>query len=195
MNMSEKKNYTVTFILHNSIYAIMIMLGAIIFLEGTKQSSWGVTLALLFILYGIAGSFWIIFFMCPACALYKSKDCPCGYGILSAKFRKQKEQADFDSLFKRHIWVVVPQWFIPVIAAIVFIIRDFSLLMFILLVLFCVQAFVILPLFSRHYGCSSCPQKENCTWMKSKSIESGDEAEQDDDEDDDGEESEEEEDE
>jgi hypothetical protein len=180
IKMRKEKNYTVTFILHNAIYAVMILLGAVIFLVGSSLSSWGVVLAILFILYGIAGVVWIMFFMCPACALFDSKDCPCGYGVLSAKFRNQQEQVDFNKLFKRHIWVVVPQWIIPVIAAIVYIIRDFSLLMFILLFLFSIQAFVILPLFSRHYGCKDCPQKDECTWMKKKEETSEDQQEEED---------------
>ena len=46
-----------------------------------------------------------------------------------------------------------------------FFVRDRNQAMLILLIVFVVDAFVVLPLVSRLYGCGHCPQKADCPWM------------------------------
>jgi hypothetical protein len=75
----------------------------------------------------------------------------------------------FNEKFKRHIPVIVPLWLIPVLAGVPLIIRTFSWPLLVLLVVFSIDAFVILPLFSRQHGCKECPQKDSCPWMGRKS--------------------------
>jgi len=53
----------------------------------------------------------------------------------------------------------------PVAAGVVFYLRERSSLMLILMGVFAVDAFVLLPLVSRLYGCGHCPQKTDCPWM------------------------------
>lgn len=168
MIMGSEKNYILNLILHNSIYAVMIILGCAIFLAGSGLTITGIVFAALYFCYGLLGSLWIIIFMCPSCVLYDNKACPCGYGVISAKIRKKGDHLHFREKFKKHIPVIVPQWLIPPSAGIMYLVQEFSVLMLVLLILFCVQAFVVLPLFSRHYGCKDCPQKEECAWMKKK---------------------------
>jgi hypothetical protein len=62
--------------------------------------------------------------------------------------------------------VIVPLWIIPVVAGIIFLLHNFSLILLSLVVLFAIDAFVILPLLSRRYGCAHCPQKDTCPWMR-----------------------------
>ena len=61
--------------------------------------------------------------------------------------------------------MIVPLWFIPLVAGIVFLVNTFSWLLLALVVLFAVNSFVVLPLVSREYGCARCPQKDACPWM------------------------------
>jgi hypothetical protein len=109
--------------------------------------------------------------VCPYCRYWNTRACPCGYGRIAAKFRKKKSVEAFSEKFKKHIPVIVPLWFIPILVGVPFVIRSFSWALLVLLVVFALDAFVVLPLVSRKYGCKGCPQKETCPWMKDKSIE------------------------
>jgi hypothetical protein len=91
--------------------------------------------------------------------------CPCGYGQISAKLRKVRDQSRFIEKFKKHIPVIVPLWIIPVVAGIIFLFKNFSLSLLLLVVLFAIDAYLVLPLLSRKYGCAHCPQKNTCPWM------------------------------
>ena len=61
--------------------------------------------------------------------------------------------------------MIVPLWFAPLAIGGIPVIRDFSWVLCILLLLFAANSFVVLPLVSRHYGCAKCPQKATCPWM------------------------------
>lgn len=149
----------------NLPYMIMTFLGALIFIVGLKTSFWGWLLASLYIVYSIVGAFWIMLFICPYCHYYGTHGCPCGYGLISEKFRLKKDENQFRKKFKRHIPVIYPVWMIPTIASIGFLIQKFSTLVLVLLILFAIDAFIILPLVSRKVGCTNCPQKDQCPWM------------------------------
>jgi hypothetical protein len=149
----------------------MIIIGATINIVGFQMSIWGLITAGIFVLYGIIGALWIIVFICPYCHYFDTKACPCGYGQFAAKFRDKKSESKFPEKFKRHIPVIVPLWIIPIIAGILFLSSDFNYLMLILLIIFIINSFVILPLLARLYGCGHCPQKNDCPWMtKEKEI-------------------------
>lgn len=150
----------------NLPYIVMTLLGAFIFLIGLEKLLWGVIAAGLYILYGIVGAFWIIIFVCPYCHFYGTRTCPCGYGQIAVKLIPKKEDNLFMGKFKKHIPVIVPLWFIPLAAGIIFLMLDFSRWMFLLVVLFAVNSFIILPLISRIYGCAHCPQRDTCPWGK-----------------------------
>jgi len=75
----------------------------------------------------------------------------------------------FSEKFKKHIPVIMPLWFIPVLVGVPLVIRSFSWTIFVLLVVFALEAFVILPLVSSKHGCKGCPQNNSCPWMKNKS--------------------------
>jgi hypothetical protein len=145
---------------------IMTLVGALILLIGFDLSIIGWITGALFVIYGIAGTFWFIIFICPYCHFFDTRACPCGYGQIAVKFRKQKDGNRFNEKFKKHIPVIVPLWVIPIVAGIIFLIIDFSILILVLMVLFAIDSFIILPLISRKYGCAHCPQKETCPWMR-----------------------------
>lgn len=153
-------------LINNTAYIVMILLGAAILFVGYggKAGGWISTIA--YLAYGIAGAIWIMVFVCPYCRYFDTRACPCGYGRIASRFCSKKTIECFDDKFKKHIPVIVPLWFIPVVAGAVPLIRSFSLTLLVLLVIFAINAFVILPLVSTKHGCKECPQKSTCPWMK-----------------------------
>ena len=152
---------------NNLPYLIMVILGVAIFLSAFNNAMTGVITASLYALYGIIGAFWIMVFICPYCRFWGTVDCPCGYGLMATRFTEKKNSQLFHEKFRRHIPVIVPLWFIPVILGGAMMIMDFSFLLLILLILFAIDAFILLPVFSKKHGCTHCPQKQDCPWMKS----------------------------
>jgi hypothetical protein len=149
----------------NLPYLAMILLGSAIFLVGFQSDFWRWLLAGLYLAYGAVGALWIIIFVCPHCHFYDTRLCPCGYGNIAPKFRAKKDGAEFAQQFKKHIPVIVPLWFIPLIGGAIILIGGFSWILLGLVAAFVVNSYVLLPWVSRQYGCASCPQKENCPWM------------------------------
>jgi len=151
---------------NNAAYIVMILLGTVILVMSYGGSAGGCISAIAYLAYGIAGAIWIMIFVCPYCRYFNTRSCPCGYGRIAARFRAKETVECFDEKFKKHIPVIVPLWFIPVVVGVVSVIRGFSLPLLVSLIIFAVNAFVILPLVSTKHGCKECPQKETCPWMK-----------------------------
>ncbi len=159
-------------IINNLPYILMVLLGAGIFLAGMGASLWGWVSAGLYVLYGLGGALWIMLFVCPYCRYHGTRSCPCGYGRIAAKLRPRQACGRFAEKFKKHIPVIVPLWFIPPIFGAIFEIRHFNWGLLALLVVFAVDAFIVLPLMSKKYGCETCPQRDDCPWMKGKTQKS-----------------------
>jgi hypothetical protein len=156
-------------VINNIPYAAMTLLGTVIFITAFNQSIWGTIAGFAYLLYGIAGAIWIMIFVCPYCMYWDTKSCPCGYGRIASRFRPKSEVECFSDKFKKHIPVIVPLWFIPLLAAVPVLLKNFSWPLLALLILFAIDAFIILPLISTKHGCKECPQKYTCPWMKAKS--------------------------
>lgn len=154
-------------LVNNLPYIAMTVLGAAIFIVGFENPVWGWAAASAYVIYSVAGAFWIMIFLCPYCPRWNTT-CPCGYGRIAAKLRKKKGNDRFKEKFKKHIPVIVPLWFIPILFGAAVIVRSFSWPLLILLAVFALDAFVVLPLFSTKHGCVSCPQKDSCPWMGRK---------------------------
>ncbi|MBN1997928.1 hypothetical protein JW935_10275 [candidate division KSB1 bacterium] len=161
----EKEYSHLEAFLDNLPYIFMAIFGGLINLVAFKLSVTGIILSLLYILYCIVGAFWIMIFVCPYCQYFDTKLCPCGYGQIAVKFRDKNSENKFSEKFKKHIPVIVPLWIIPVIEGIVFLVKDYNLTLLILVVIFAINSFIILPLLARIYGCGHCPQKDDCPWM------------------------------
>jgi len=153
-------------LINNTAYIVMTLLGAAILFMGCGGSTGGWISAIAYLAYGIAGAVWIMVFVCPYCKYFDTRACPCGYGRIAARFCSKQTIECFDEKFKKHIPVIVPLWFIPIVAGAVPLIRSFSLPLLVLLLIFAINAFVILPLISTKHGCKECPQKSTCPWMK-----------------------------
>lgn len=164
-----RKYSAVQALINNVPYMAMIILGTAIVGAALGGSTWGLIAAAAYLAYGMAGALWIIIFVCPYCRYWGSNSCPCGYGLIAAKFRNKSSVECFDEKFKKHIPVIVPLWFLPMLAGIPRVVGTFSWLLLVLLVLFAADAFVVLPLVSTKHGCKECPQKDSCPWIRIKS--------------------------
>jgi hypothetical protein len=156
--------------LENIPYAAMLLLGAAIIVVGLGGHTWTWIAAIGFILYGVAGSFWIIIALCPHCPSYGERSCPCGYGMISARLRPKGDDAHFARKFRQTIPTIVPLWFIPVIIAATALVKSFALPMAILAGVFVLDAYIILPWLSRGHGCKDCPQRDLCPWWTTKAA-------------------------
>jgi len=153
-------------LINNTAYIVMILLGAVILVAGYGGSAAGWISAIAYLAYGIIGAVWIMVFVCPYCRYFDTRSCPCGYGHIAPMFRARETVECFNEKFKKHIPVIIPLWFIPIVAGVVPLIRSFSPALLLLIIIFSVNAFIILPLVSTKHGCKECPQKETCPWMK-----------------------------
>ncbi|MHC4623472.1 MAG: hypothetical protein ACYS4W_06170 [Planctomycetota bacterium] len=157
-------------LINNLPYVAMTLLGSAIFVLAFAQSVWAWLAGVAYLLYGAAGALWIMIFVCPYCHFWNSAACPCGYGKIAAGLREKRDGDRFREKFRTHIPVIVPLWIIPALVGVVAVVRSFSWLLLILVIVFAVDAFVILPLLSRKHGCVECPQKDDCPWMGSASA-------------------------
>ncbi len=165
----RKYSYTQELI-NNLPYIAMTVLGAAVFVVGFERLAWRWMAAGAYLTYSVAGALWIMIFVCPYCGYWNTRACPCGYGRVAAKLREKKANGCFTEKFKKHIPVIVPLWFIPLLAGVALAIRNFSWLLLVLIVIFVLDAFVVLPLFSTKHGCKDCPQRDLCPWMKHKDV-------------------------
>ncbi len=152
----------------NLPYIAMTVLGAAVFAVGPAGSAWKWVATGAYLVYGAAGALWVMIFICPYCHFWDTRACPCGYGRIAAKLREKKDGERFKEKFRRHIPVIAPLWFIPALAGVFMVLRSFSWPVLALLLVFAVDAFIILPLVSTKHGCAACPQKDLCPWMGRK---------------------------
>ncbi|MGA1820272.1 MAG: Kelch repeat-containing protein [Thermoplasmatota archaeon] len=121
-------------------------------------------------LYGLIVVFTTIWFwanVCTHCYGWGSRACPSGYGMLSARLFSKAERPDFRRAFYMNVWSVALQWFVPLGVGITYLIMDLDIVLLLALVLFVVVGFLILPMTSRHKGCSKCPQRKDCPFRGS----------------------------
>ena len=153
-------------LLENVPYALMILLGvaALLLSLYPGRATWGVGGG--YLAYGLLGPLWIILFLCPHCPSFGKRSCPCGYGVLSARLRRPGDTSRFGAEFKRHIGVIVPLWLIPPIVAGVTLARGFSWPLAVVLGVFVLNSYVLLPLRSKLRGCKHCGQRAQCPWAR-----------------------------
>jgi len=122
--------------------------------------------AVTYVLYCVLATVWFWRFICTYCPHYDELTCPCGFSKISAKLFKKRDTKKFLTMFRRHLVIIFPAWFLPIIAA-VFILMDNITIEFVsLLIAFLIVGFVIIPIVSRRYGCKDCDLRENCPWMR-----------------------------
>jgi hypothetical protein len=163
----ERKGFVI--MMENLPYAIMLFLGAIIFLVGLDFTDIAWLLAGLYALYGVIGVFWIIVFVCPFCHNFGS-ECFSGHGQVSAMLMAKKDERRFVKEFKKNIPAIIPIYVIPVIAGTLFLASSFTMVLLISILLFAFNSFYLSPRISMKYACSRCSVRKECPWMGENSM-------------------------
>ena len=138
---------------------VLIIIGIVII---NHLSSSG---AVIYAIYAFASILWFWAKICPFCHKFGTQACPCGYGIISSKLFKRRDPHSFQKVFKRNIFIVFPNWFVPLGIAIYILIMDYSVRVLYLTIIFSLVGFIIIPLISKQVGCKNCELKEDCPWM------------------------------
>ena len=124
--------------------------------------------AVFYAIYAAISIVWFWAFICPYCHHYDTYACPCGYGIISAKLFRRKDNRSFRKVFRKNIAIQYPNWFVPLAVAIYLNITSYSKMILILTVSFIVIGFVLIPVISKLVGCKNCEIREDCPWMTSR---------------------------
>ena len=119
--------------------------------------------AALYVALCIAGNLWYIRTICVHCAAYGS-GCPSGYNLLARRMARPGGRRGFGRAFRRNVASVVPCWFLPLLLG--------GLLLYVrsdpwnamLLGIFCIMAFGVLPFGMRAEGCARCPNRRHCPY-------------------------------
>lgn len=122
------------------------------------------------IAFGIYILFSVVWFwakICPYCHHYNTLACPCGYGKISGRIFKRKDDKSFKKVFRRNIGLQFPNWFVPLAVGIYLISTNYSKSILYLTISFVIIGFIIIPAISKLVGCKNCEIKEDCPWMAS----------------------------
>lgn len=131
-------------------------------------------LAIPMMLYNLASIilFWKL--ICRYCQHFGTRACPCGYGIIAARYFDRKEGGGFRKIFRKNIAIMYPCWLVPLGAGVYLLYTRFSRDILLIFLAFIIVGFVLIPAISRFVGCKGCDLKEQCPWMtsavKSKGI-------------------------
>ena len=160
-----RKYTTSEIVVANIPYASMVILGTATISCGYGLSAWAIVGAGSYLAYGVIGAIWVMAFICPYCAYYATRGCPCGYGMISARIVTKGDRTCFPEKFRRHIPVIVPLWLIPVACGGLTVWHSFSWWLVGLISAFVIESWIILPVVSRNHACVGCPQEDSCPWM------------------------------
>jgi len=161
---SSKKIPLWLVLLDNIPTLLLFMLGILII---NKVS---LPVAILFGAYTLSSVVWFWAKICPYCHHYSTHACPCGYGIISARFFTRRDNKSFRKVFSRNIVTQYPNWFVPLAVSIYLIITNYTQEILTLTILFILNGFVIIPLISKLVGCRNCEIKDECPWMAANRV-------------------------
>lgn len=103
--------------------------------------------------------------ICPVCHHFGTRACPCGYGVVSPLLFRRRTGREFRRVFRTNIVIMFPCFFVPPVAGAVLVWQGSARSVVVVLVAFCVMAFVAIPLISKLVGCRGCAIKDQCPWM------------------------------
>ncbi len=124
--------------------------------------------AIIFATYTLFSVVWFWAKICPYCHHFNTYACPCGYGAISPRLFKKRDTSSFKTAFKRNIWIVFPNWFIPLGIAVYLLSTRFTKEILIQTSIFILIGFILIPIISKLVGCKNCEIKEDCPWMTSQ---------------------------
>jgi len=149
-------------LIENGPMLLIWALGAIIMF----YFGWLATLA--YLVFCIFSVIWFIRFICTYCVNLRTGYCESGLGNIGHLLFAPNRPKFFRRQFHRNIAIQFPIWFIPPIVAIYSLVMQFSYAMLILLIMFCIIAFGVLPYESTRKVCDDCPMKYSCPWTNAK---------------------------
>ncbi|MBN1390003.1 MAG: hypothetical protein JXA22_05115 [Candidatus Thermoplasmatota archaeon] len=120
----------------------------------------------IYVLIVMLTMFWFWASICTHCRGWRSGSCPSGYGRISSKLFRKAKEPQFGRAFRRNIWTVALQWFVPLVVAVAYLIFEFDIYLLVALLMFILAGFVVLPLASSKKGCNECPQKGECPFRR-----------------------------
>jgi hypothetical protein len=127
-------------------------------------------LGLLFlIIYVIFCSLAVIMFLkviCTYCPSYGKDKCSSGYGKVAAWLFPKSDPKKFSRMFKAYIPILSIIWFMPLVTSLYLLYIKFSLNLTIILIVFILIAFILLPYYSRVHSCKKCPNQKKCPWKE-----------------------------
>ena len=145
-------------IIHNLPLFLMYALGTIL------VAYFNIILAIIFIVYIIISNIIFMIHICAFCPHYGTRTSKCGYGLVTKYFTKRKRLKEFNKNFKKYIAVLFPDWFVPVIFGIYLLFSAFDWIIVIILIIFMVIAFGVIP-FGSKSKCEKCAHRKQCPWM------------------------------
>jgi hypothetical protein len=146
-------------LIHNIPLFTMYILGTLLFLI------YNYIFAIVFVIYLIISNYLFLFLICAYCPHYGTRTSLCGYGLVAKRITKRKSIKGFGSNFRRYIGIIFPNWFAPFIIGIILLIYSFSWIVLILLIIFSIIGFFVVPYLSKSKSCDKCKLKDKCPWM------------------------------
>ncbi|KAF0106430.1 MAG: hypothetical protein FD146_2601 [Anaerolineaceae bacterium] len=158
MSTLRPAKITIWYILReNALQLIMYVLGAAL-----MGLAWW-PLAILYLALAAATNIFYMYWVCPYCGHYALGACAAGFDLLSGRRFRARLGRTFRGQFRLGTVVVGLGWFLPPLAALVLLIVRFSWVILVLLAVFCVVAFWLLPEVSKKHcdGCETvdCPRR------------------------------------
>ena len=150
-----------TILRENALQILMYILGTILI-----SLIWW-PLGLIYLAYSVLSNYLYMAWICPYCGHYVLGTCAAGFDILSRKRFKPQPSRTFGTEFRRKSWVLYPGWFLPPVAGLYLLIFHFSWAALALLVIFCVDAFWLLPKVSQKH-CENCETVDCPRYPKNK---------------------------
>ena len=100
--------------------------------------------------------------ICPYCFHFGTPSCPSGYGGIAARLFYPKDKKRFREIFKKRVFIQYPNWFIPPLFGAYLLWKDLNWYVVIMLTVFLIAAFLVIPLVSRRIVCRKCGNRKNC---------------------------------
>ncbi len=144
---------------HNVPLFLMYALGTLII------GLFNLYLAIIFIIYIFISNYLFMLGICAYCPHYGTRSSLCGYGLVTKYITERKPPREFKNKFKRNIGVLFPLWFVPLGIGIFLLLYSFNWIVLILLIIFMVIGFVIVPFGSSSTTCKTCKLRKQCPWM------------------------------
>jgi len=138
-----------TILRENALQIVMYLLGAV--LSGLLWPLLGG----IYFAYGLFSNYLYMAWVCPYCGHYRLASCAAGFDLLSAGRFRPRPGRSFGSEFRRRSWVLYPGWFLPPVAGLYLLLSDFSWPVAVLLLVFCLDAFWLLPKAAQKH-CAAC---------------------------------------